>query len=83
MVQAIIDLGQTQDRTLNVVKGKFGFKNKSDTLNFIIDQYQQELLEPELRPEFIEKVKKKKANPKFTTYSSIEELRKKIENVPL
>ncbi|MFH1505874.1 MAG: DUF2683 family protein [archaeon] len=58
MTQAIVRLGEYEDRVLQIVKGKFGLKNKSDAVNFVIKQYDQELLEPELRPEFIEDMKK-------------------------
>ena len=59
MVQAIIDLDEHENRVLNVVKGKFGLKNKSEAVSFIIDEYEKELLEPELRPEYIEKMEKR------------------------
>ena len=58
MVQAMITLGEKEDRILTIVKGKHGFKNKSDALNFLIDRYEETELEPELRPEYIEKAKK-------------------------
>ncbi len=58
MPQAIISLGEHEDRVINVLKGKFGLKNKSDVINMIIDRYEEEFLEPELRPEYVEKAKK-------------------------
>jgi len=58
MVQAIIKLGEHQDRVLTIVKGKYGLKNKSDAVNLVIDLFEDSLLEPELRPEFIKKIKK-------------------------
>ena len=58
MVQAIIKLGEHQDRVLTILKGKFGLKNKSEVVNFIIEQYEEEHLEPELRPEYLEKIVK-------------------------
>ena len=58
MVQAIVTLGEYEDRILTIVKGKFGFKNKSEAINFVIDKYEEELLEPELKPEYIEKAKR-------------------------
>ena len=58
MVQAVINFGEREDRVLNIVKGKFGLKNKSDAVNLIIEEYENHMLEPELRPEFIEKMKK-------------------------
>ena len=59
MVQALINLNEHENRVLNVIKGKFGFKNKSEAVNFIINEYEKEFLEPELRPEFIEKMKER------------------------
>ena len=59
MVQAIIKLNEFEDRILTIVKGKFGLKTKAEAVNLIIDKYGKELLEPELRPEFIEKMKKR------------------------
>ena len=79
MVQAIVNIGEYEDRVLTIVKGKFGFKNKSEAVNFVIDKYQEELLEPELKPEFIKKLSKIK-NQKGMRFKSIDELRKSIEN---
>ncbi len=80
MVQAIINLGEREDRILTIVKGKYGFKNKSDAINFVIEKFEEELLEPQLRPDYVEKLKRIDKG-KFKTFSSIEELRKEIENV--
>lgn len=63
MVQAIVKLGEHEDRVLTIVKGKFGLRNKSQAINFVIDKFEEELLEPELRPEFIEKMKKRQLEP--------------------
>ena len=56
MAQAIITLGEHEDRVLTIVKGKYGLRNKSDAVNFVIDKFEEELLEPQLRPEYAEKV---------------------------
>ncbi|MFC1691344.1 antitoxin [Nanoarchaeota archaeon] len=56
MVQAVVDLREHADRVLTIIKGKFGFKNKSDAVNYIIEKYEEELLEPELRPEYKDKL---------------------------
>ena len=79
MVQAVISLGEFEDRILTIVKGKFGFKNKSDAINFVIDKFEEEILEPELRPEYVEKLNKIKKQ-KGIRFKSIDELRKHIEN---
>jgi len=79
MTQAIVNLGEHEDRVLNIIKGKYGFKNKSDAVNFAIDKFEESFLEPELRPEYEAKLKRiQKQKP--VRYKSIEELRRHIEN---
>jgi hypothetical protein len=80
MVQAIVNLGENEDRVLSIVKGKFGLKNKSEAVNLVIDKFEEALLEPNLRPEYKEELLKVD-NGKFKSFSSIEELRREIENV--
>ncbi len=79
MVQAMIKINEHQDRILNIVKGKFGLKNKSEAVSLIIEKYESEFFEPELRPEFINKIKKIEKSGKFIKFKSVSELRKKIE----
>jgi hypothetical protein len=78
MVQAIIELGEYEDRILTVLRGKFGMKNKSEAVNFVINKYSEELLEPNLRPEYIEKLNKIEKQ-KGIKFKDINELRKIIE----
>ena len=58
MVQAIINVGNHEDRVLTIVKGKYGLRNKSDAVNFVINKFEEELLEPQLRPEYKVKLAK-------------------------
>jgi hypothetical protein len=37
---------------LNIVKAKFGLKDKSEAINVVVTEYEQIALEPELRPEY-------------------------------
>ena len=80
MVQAIVNLGEYEDRVLTIVKGKFGLKNKSEAVNFVIDKFEQELLEPELKPEFIDKIKNLENKGKFGFYKSLSAFKSEIEN---
>ncbi len=77
MVQAIINIGGYEDRVLNIIKGKFGLKNKSDAVNFIICKYEEELLEPELKPEYIKKSKRIMKQKKINV-GTVENLRKRL-----
>ncbi len=63
MVQAVINLNEHENRVINIVKGKFGYRNKSEAINHIIHEFETELLEPELRPEYIDKMKEREKEP--------------------
>lgn len=80
VVQAIVKIGEYEDRILTIVKGKFGFKNKSDAINFVIGKYEEDLLEPELKPEFIKEMKNLENKGKFKNYKSLSALKADIEN---
>ena len=79
MVQAIVNLGEHEDRILTIVKGKFGLKNKSEAMNLIIDKFEEEFLEPHLRPEYVKKLEKIKKQ-KGISFKNVKGLRDKIEN---
>jgi len=58
MVQAIINIKEKTNRILNILKAKYGLKDKSQAIDLMAEEYEQEILEPELRPEYIKKAKK-------------------------
>ncbi|MFH1637989.1 MAG: DUF2683 family protein [Candidatus Woesearchaeota archaeon] len=58
MVQAIINIESHTNHVLNIVKAKFGLNTKSEAIDIMAEQYEQAILEPELRPEYIKKAKK-------------------------
>ena len=63
MVKALITLDNRSNRVLNIIKAKFGQRNKSEAIVWLIERYESELLEPELRPEFIERMGKRAKEP--------------------
>ncbi|PIU22391.1 MAG: antitoxin [Candidatus Diapherotrites archaeon CG08_land_8_20_14_0_20_30_16] len=58
MVQAIINISEDANMILNVIKAKYGLKDKSEAITTMAEEYKNKLLEPELKPEFIEKMTK-------------------------
>ena len=58
MVKAIVDIDEKANRVLNIIKAKENLRDKSEAINLIIEQYEKEILEPELRPEFIKELLK-------------------------
>ncbi|HKZ34175.1 MAG TPA: DUF2683 family protein [Candidatus Nanoarchaeia archaeon] len=77
MVQNIIDLDENEDRILNIVKAKYGLKNKSQAVAMLAKVYEDSFLEPELRPEYVEKLKNIRKE-KGIKFRNINELRKII-----
>jgi Protein of unknown function (DUF2683) len=56
MVQAIINIDERTNRILNIIKAKYGLKDKSAAINQMAIEYEKEILEPELKPEYIKKL---------------------------
>lgn len=56
MVNALIKLDENTNRVLSIVKAKYGFKDKGEAIEFVVEKYIEAEEEPELRPEFIEKI---------------------------
>ncbi|MBI4454239.1 DUF2683 family protein [Candidatus Woesearchaeota archaeon] len=58
MKQALVQIDENTNRVLNVVKAKYNLKDKGEAIEFVVSRYIEEEDEPELRPEFIKKIKK-------------------------
>jgi len=56
MVKSMINLNEEENRVINVVKAKYGFKDKSQAINIIVKHFEECELEPELKPEFVERL---------------------------
>ena len=57
MVQALVEIDENTNRVLNIVKAKYGLRDKGEAIQIVVERYIEEEDEPELRPEFIEKIK--------------------------
>jgi hypothetical protein len=55
MPQAIVKISERANRVLNILKAKYGLRDKSEAINIMAKEYEEEVMEPELRPEYIEK----------------------------
>ena len=58
MVQALVNINENVNRVLNIVKAKHDFKDKGEAIEFVVNEYIEQLDEPDLRPEFIEEMRK-------------------------
>jgi hypothetical protein len=59
MVQAMINISKDANHVLNIVKAKYNLKDKSQAIEKVVLEYGEDLLEPELRPEFIAKMRER------------------------
>ncbi len=75
MVKATFEIPERENRVLNIVKGQNGFTTKQQAVLLVIKSYGEEMLEPELRPEFIKEMKRIEKE-KGIPFKNIEELRK-------
>ena len=78
MVQAIISISEQSNRVLNMVKAKYGLRDKSQAIDVMAKEYEENILEPELRPEYIEKAKRI-MKQKAIKVGTIEDFRKRYE----
>jgi len=76
----MIEIPQEVNHILNIIKARYGFKTKSEAIAKVVIMYGAEILEPELRPEYIEKLRNMDEEGKFVSFNSIEALKKSIEN---
>jgi hypothetical protein len=76
MVKAIIDISQKTNRVINVVKAKYDLRDKSQAINKMAEEFEEFVLEPELRPEFIEKLRRIEKEPTIKI-GTIKDLKKR------
>jgi hypothetical protein len=65
MVKSLIDLSERESRIVNIVKAKYGLKDKSQALSLILKRYEECELEPQLRPEFVAEIEEARKQGKF------------------
>ena len=76
MVKAMIDIKKRTNQVLNIVKAQNGFNNKSDAIDFVVQVYENDYMEPELKPEYVKKLMKIKKQ-KGIEVGSIKDFKKR------
>lgn len=79
-MKALLDLPQEINQTLNIIKAQHNLKNKAEAITLVVTVYKNEHIEPELRPEYVEKLKRLEKEGKFISFKNIKELREHIEH---
>jgi hypothetical protein len=73
LVKSLIDLGERESRIVNIVKAKYGLKDKSQALSLILKRYEECELEPQLRPEFVNEIQEAREHGKFVKVKNFAE----------
>lgn len=63
MPKAVIHLSERANRVVNIVKAKEGLKGKSEAIERIVEAYEEHVLDPSLRPEFVEDLQRVRKGP--------------------
>ena len=63
MTKAIIDLSERANRVVNIVKAMEGLKGKSEAIQRIVEEYEEHILDPPFRPEFVKDVQRIRKGP--------------------
>ena len=56
MVKSTIEIPERENRLLTILKGKYGLSNKEQVIISLIREA-EENLEPEIRPEYVKKIR--------------------------
>ena len=59
MVKAVVDVDEHTNKILNIIKAKYGLKDKSQAIDKMAEEYEEKVLEVELRPKVLDSFKSK------------------------
>ena len=78
MVQALVNISKHTNQILNIIKAKYDLNNKSEAIDLMAERYEEDIMAPELRPDYIRKLKKiEKEEP--IRVGSVAELKERYE----
>jgi len=76
MVKAIVDIDEDANRVINVLKAQYGLKDKSQAINEMAKQYKEIVLDSDIKPAYVQKLKKIQKE-RITRVGSAEDFRKR------
>ncbi|MDG6941973.1 MAG: DUF2683 family protein [Nitrososphaerota archaeon] len=63
MVKAIVEIDKEANEVINLLKAQYGLNDKSEAINEMAKQYKALVLESPIRPEYLARLEKIKAEP--------------------
>jgi len=58
MVKALIDISDSANRVISVVKAEYGLKDKSQAINVMAREYEELIFEPRVKASYLKRLKK-------------------------
>ena len=75
MPKTVVELSEHANRVVNVVKAKEGLRDKSAAIERIVEEYEEKVLDPQLRPEFVAEIQRIRKG-RFRKVRSLDEIRR-------
>lgn len=72
----MIEIPEEANQILNIIKARYNLKTKSEAIAKVVIECGRNILEPELRPEYLEKLDRIRKG-KYTKFNSVDELRRR------
>jgi hypothetical protein len=63
MVKAIVEINAESNKIINILKARYGLKDKSQAINEMAKQYRELILESEIKPEYLKEFRKIQTEP--------------------
>lgn len=82
MIQARLRISDRTNHVLNIVKAKYNLKDKSAALDKLVAEYEDKVLEPQFKPEFIEEVLATEKEPLIGPFKNSEEIEAYLDSIP-
>ena len=79
MVKAIVEIDERANNVINILKARYGLKDKSQAINEMAKQYKELVLESNVKPEYLSKMKKIQKEP-IIRIGSASDFRKRYNN---
>jgi len=74
MVQAVVSISERANRVLNVVKARYGLRTKSEAIDRMAADYEEEVLEPAFKPEFTQEILERSKSKDFIKVRKVSDL---------
>ncbi|MDE1828065.1 MAG: DUF2683 family protein [Candidatus Micrarchaeota archaeon] len=76
MVKAIIDIDESTNRLLNIIKAQFGLRDKSAAIEVLAEEYEELVSSHNLKPAYLKRLKQVQKE-RTVRVGSVEGLRKR------